>query len=193
MPGLGRKFPRGQCSGSNARAAPSGTKACPATARRRLFNYYSVPNAERSSRCVLSTDMCVVDQKSFFVHGCLEIPVQGEPETFIWGVWVSLSKRSFDQFVECFDAAKRRRRNLLAPRTSIELIATCSQLELLAAGYFICPSNIRCRVRLRLRHRLWDRRWWRFVWCPGSMRAFPYRRKCVRCPSRQVFLPLCAE
>ncbi|MBV9969122.1 MAG: DUF2199 domain-containing protein, partial [Xanthobacteraceae bacterium] len=37
----------------------------------------------------------------------LEIPVQGQPDPFIWGVWVSLSKSSFHQFVESFDTAKR--------------------------------------------------------------------------------------
>jgi hypothetical protein len=68
---------------------------------------YSVPMAERAARCILDTDTCVVDQKFFFVRGCLEIRVQGEREPFVWGVWVSLSENSFDQFVECFEAAKR--------------------------------------------------------------------------------------
>jgi hypothetical protein len=63
--------------------------------------------AERAARCILDTDTCVVDQKFFFVRACLEIPVRGEREPFIWGVWVSLSRSSFDQFVECFEAAKR--------------------------------------------------------------------------------------
>jgi hypothetical protein len=69
--------------------------------------YYSVPLEARAERCALGSDTCVVDQKSFFVRGCLEIPVHGESEPFIWGVWVSLSKNSFDQFIECFDSPKR--------------------------------------------------------------------------------------
>jgi hypothetical protein len=69
--------------------------------------YYSVPTTERAARCILHTDTCVVDQTFFFVRGCLEIPVQGESEPFIWGVWVSLSRSSFDQFVGCFETAKR--------------------------------------------------------------------------------------
>jgi hypothetical protein len=67
----------------------------------------SVPSTERAVRCIVDSDTCVVDQMIFFVRGCLEIPVQGERSPFIWGVWVSLSKNSFDQFVECFDAEKR--------------------------------------------------------------------------------------
>jgi hypothetical protein len=69
--------------------------------------YYSVPLSERAARCVLNSDTCVVDQKHFYVRGCLEIAVQGEGDPFIWGVWVSLSKTSFDQFMGCFGAAKR--------------------------------------------------------------------------------------
>ena len=68
--------------------------------------YSSVPSSERATRCVLDSDTCVIDQKFFFVRGCLAIPVQGQPDPFIWGVWVSLSKSSFHQFVESFDTAK---------------------------------------------------------------------------------------
>ena len=42
-----------------------------------------------------------------FVRGCLEIPVIGATESFAWGVWVSLSKDHFDDFLASFDAAKR--------------------------------------------------------------------------------------
>jgi hypothetical protein len=69
--------------------------------------YYGVPVEERGSRCVLQSDTCVVDNAHFFVRGCLEIPVEGERDRFIWGVWVSLSKERFDEFVACFDAPKR--------------------------------------------------------------------------------------
>ena len=69
--------------------------------------FYAIPPEERGSRCILDSDTCVVDQKSFFVRGCLDIPVEGETEPFSWGVWVSLSRDSFDDFVGCFDAPKR--------------------------------------------------------------------------------------
>jgi hypothetical protein len=69
--------------------------------------YYSIPLEERAERCVLDSDTCVVDQKVFFVRGCLEIPVHGGSEPFIWGVWVSLSKNSFDQFAGCFEESKQ--------------------------------------------------------------------------------------
>ena len=55
---------------------------------------YGIPAEEGTSRCVLEADTCVVDQEHFFVRGCLEIPVQDETEPFIWGVWISLSRKS---------------------------------------------------------------------------------------------------
>lgn len=71
------------------------------------LTYYSIPAGERSARCVLDGDTCVIDQQYFFVLGCLEIPVHGATEPFSWGVWVSLSKNSFDQFLGCFETPKR--------------------------------------------------------------------------------------
>ena len=69
--------------------------------------YYYVPPADREKRCVLGSDTCVIDGETFYVLGCLEIPVDGEPEPFSWGVWVSLSKSSFDEFLGCFDRHER--------------------------------------------------------------------------------------
>ena len=61
--------------------------------------YYSVPEPERSHRCRLESDTCIVDQEFFFVRGCLEVPILGKPEPFVWGVWVSLSRGNFDTFL----------------------------------------------------------------------------------------------
>jgi hypothetical protein len=68
---------------------------------------HGIPEEERGQRCVLQSDTCVIDDKLFFVRGCIEIPVDGTSEPFIWGVWVSLSAQSFEDFVACFDAPKR--------------------------------------------------------------------------------------
>ena len=58
------------------------------------LSYYAVPEAERASRCELGTDDCVIDRASFFVGGCLEIPVRGADEPLIWGVRADLSERA---------------------------------------------------------------------------------------------------
>jgi hypothetical protein len=69
--------------------------------------FYSVPAENRDRRCVLESDTCVVDQEHFFIRGCLEIPVIGEKEAFAWGVWVSLSRDRFGDFIACFNAPTR--------------------------------------------------------------------------------------
>ena len=69
--------------------------------------YYSVPEAERPTRCRLEREICVIDDEFFFLRGCLEVPIRGQPEPFIWGLWTSLSRRSFDIVLELFDEDHR--------------------------------------------------------------------------------------
>lgn len=71
------------------------------------LSYYEIPESERAERCDLGSDDCVIDGKHFFVRGCLEIPVQGENDPFIWGVWVSLSEASFNECIKHFGEDKR--------------------------------------------------------------------------------------
>lgn len=69
--------------------------------------YYCIPEEERSTRCQLTQETCIVDDTYFFVQGCIEIPVSNTPEPFIWGVWVSLSATSFSEFVRLLDVPER--------------------------------------------------------------------------------------
>jgi hypothetical protein len=69
--------------------------------------YLDVPKEQRDERCDLTSDTCIIDNELFFVRGCVELPVHGEEEPFIWGVWVSLSEKSFDRFLELYDVAER--------------------------------------------------------------------------------------
>jgi len=71
------------------------------------LSYYATPERERASRCELGSDHCVIDGASFFVRGCLEIPVHGAPEPLIWGVWTSLSEQSFTTWRKVFDQERR--------------------------------------------------------------------------------------
>jgi len=70
-------------------------------------SYYAVPEEERSLRCELGTDDCIIDGDKFFILGCIEVPVHGEDEPFSWGVWVSLSKTSYEQWRSCFGKRER--------------------------------------------------------------------------------------
>ena len=70
--------------------------------------YLAIPEAERERRVDLSSDACVIDEKWFFVRGCLEIPVEDHDEPLSWGVWCSLSQENFLRYGELFDAVSRQ-------------------------------------------------------------------------------------
>jgi len=69
--------------------------------------FYSIPADEREQRCELTTDTCIVDEEFFFVRGVLNIPVDGTDEPFSWGVWVSLSRASFLDYMKHYEAPDR--------------------------------------------------------------------------------------
>ncbi|KAB0634250.1 hypothetical protein WT67_27840 [Burkholderia stagnalis] len=71
------------------------------------FSYYQIPDEERAHRCSLGSDDCVIDETLFFVRGNIEIPVHGFAEPFTWGVWLSVSEASFQEWVRTFHVAKR--------------------------------------------------------------------------------------
>ena len=64
---------------------------------------------EFASRVELTADQCVVDGKTFFVRGHIEIPIHGHPEPLAFLVWSSLSELSFEHMCDRWDAADRDR------------------------------------------------------------------------------------
>ncbi len=95
--------------------------------------YYAVPPNERAQRCALTSDTCIIDQEHFFVRGCLEIAVDGEPEPFVWGVWVSLSRENFQRFLELYDERERSQRGRYVGWLSVRLPDYPDTLKLKAA------------------------------------------------------------
>jgi hypothetical protein len=69
--------------------------------------WLAIPEADREQRTLLDSDVCIIDQKEFYLRGCLHIPVLGCSETFIWGVWVSLSEASFKRIGELWEVDVR--------------------------------------------------------------------------------------
>lgn len=49
----------------------------------------------------------MIDDEFFFIRGCLELPVIGNDEPFIRGVWASLSKESVKRCHEIWDQEGR--------------------------------------------------------------------------------------
>lgn len=54
-----------------------------------------IPVPERRRRVKLTTDLCVIDRRDFFVRACLDLPIVAEKERFRWLVWVKVPKPRF--------------------------------------------------------------------------------------------------
>jgi hypothetical protein len=70
--------------------------------------YYAQVDDLARRRARLTGDTCVVDGHHF-VRGCLEIPILGSHEWWSWGVWVSLSEKSYARVLELLDDPARDR------------------------------------------------------------------------------------
>jgi hypothetical protein len=67
-------------------------------------HWFEIPDSERENRGRLTSDICIIDGKNKFVRGCLEVPIIDHDDIFVWGVWVSVSAKSFDHLHELWDA-----------------------------------------------------------------------------------------
>src|SRR5688500_1944784 len=70
-------------------------------------HYYDVAERERERRTLLSSDKSLIDDRHYFVHRCLDIPIRGSAEFFSGGVWVSLSEPSFERMSDLWDTPGR--------------------------------------------------------------------------------------
>jgi hypothetical protein len=62
---------------------------------------------EQATRASLGSDDCIIDEKQFFVRGCVEIRVHDEIQPFAWGVWVNLSESDYERFAQAFHVKQR--------------------------------------------------------------------------------------
>jgi hypothetical protein len=72
--------------------------------------YANMPDAEHSSRALISSDQCIIDDTWFFIRGCLEIPVIETGEVFLWGVWASVKEEVFNELSESWEETGRETR-----------------------------------------------------------------------------------
>jgi hypothetical protein len=59
--------------------------------------YANMKREERDTRALIGSDQCVIDQQRFFLRGCLELPILGSEEPFVWGLWVSVKEEVYDE------------------------------------------------------------------------------------------------
>jgi hypothetical protein len=66
-----------------------------------------VKDDEFSHRVFVDSDLCIIDGEHFFIRGHIEIPVIGRDELFVYSVWCSLSKSSFEHVTERWNDPER--------------------------------------------------------------------------------------
>jgi hypothetical protein len=68
-----------------------------------------IPPPEYEARVVGNSDFFVIDNQYYFAHGIIEIPILESEQSFNWGVWVSLSEKSFKRMTELLHAEEREK------------------------------------------------------------------------------------
>jgi hypothetical protein len=72
--------------------------------------YANLSAADKGTRAVIGSDQCIIDGKWFFLRGCLEIPIIGSPERFLWGLWATIYADVFGQIDACWNEEGREKR-----------------------------------------------------------------------------------
>ncbi|WAC73760.1 DUF2199 domain-containing protein [Roseateles sp. SL47] len=78
----------------------------PSVAYSSPWHYSQLTDDEKTSLAKIDSDLCRIssgDQTDYFVRCVLEIPIHGVDDPFIWGVWSSLSEKSFRRYVETYN------------------------------------------------------------------------------------------
>jgi hypothetical protein len=71
---------------------------------------WSLLSEDERSRSSLGADQCEIesaDGQSFYIRACLEIPIANTNRLFTWGVWCSLSEKSYLEIADHWDDPAR--------------------------------------------------------------------------------------
>lgn len=69
--------------------------------------YANLSFDDRDSRAVVGSDQCIIDQEQFYIRGCLEIPINGTDEVFLWVVWARIKEEVFDEIADYWESEGR--------------------------------------------------------------------------------------
>ena len=72
--------------------------------------YANLNKDGRDARAIIGSDQCIIDQQQFYLRGCLEIPIVGTDQVFLWGLWATLWEHDFDEIAEYWDSEGRQTR-----------------------------------------------------------------------------------
>ena len=70
------------------------------------YQYASLSSEQKQAMGKLSSDLCTItDGEGIdrFIRVTLEIPILGVTDPFVWGVWVSLSEKSYLRYVDTYE------------------------------------------------------------------------------------------
>lgn len=71
---------------------------------------WALLSQDERDRSVLAGERCEIESsegRSFYIRGCLDIPIRGTDRNFTWGVWCSLSKDSYEEVSKHWDDPAR--------------------------------------------------------------------------------------
>lgn len=71
------------------------------------WHYHTLSDEQRLNLARLSDDVCLIkdeDHVDFFIRVCLEVPIVGIEQPFLWGVWISLSEDNFRRYDQTWDS-----------------------------------------------------------------------------------------
>ncbi len=70
-------------------------------------SYDILSDLDQENKAVLGSDNCIIENEYFFVRGRLELPIHGFDRSFVWLVWCSLSRESYELWADSFDKLER--------------------------------------------------------------------------------------
>jgi hypothetical protein len=68
--------------------------------------YARLPEAERAARARLGSDLCVIDEKRFFLRTVMQMPIAGYDDRFGFGVWAEIDAADFRTYFHHFDSPR---------------------------------------------------------------------------------------
>jgi hypothetical protein len=77
----------------------------PSVAFKAPDQYACLTDEQKDRMGRIDPDFCTITHESgvdYFIRAMLEVPIHGVEEPFLWGVWVSLSQKSFDRYRATF-------------------------------------------------------------------------------------------
>ena len=99
--------------------------------------YANLSRDERELRATISSDQCLIDHEEFYIRGCLEIPVLGCEEPFLWGLWARVKEDIYDEIAANWQVAGREK-------------TTGPYKGRLANALSIYPETLNLRVEIKM-------------------------------------------